>query len=510
MSFVRDISGLIKRNHVLFIVISITLAILIIAWRVYYKRLTDSNITEEQRKKKLPLIDFVIAVLNALVLPLLISVITMDGDSIAYQMELQTMYNDACAYMDDGEYAKALHQWENLLKEDPDNARYHNKMGDTYFYMGDYENAFSEFTYASNIEINAEHMFDMGRTKYMLGEYEQASSLYEKAIEEEADNASYYYGNGLAYYKLEKYEDACINYEEALKLYKKKDLIARTYKEYGMARFRQDNLDEALRLFHKAVDNDLDNVEYPKYVTMIQSRLQVEENLMDAVAHNRYGNSLFNLRLYDDAIKEYQKAIQLDSVNTVYYSNTANAYYQMKDYDSAESILVEGLNVSEDDARCLKMRERIRIVRMMQDNDRNLDLSFKYLRVSIELLDMNVARQEAKKIRDIDPRNSDVDKYLSLIDSYYATADDASNWEVKYDLASRYYELGFFELAKVEFEKLVRLNADNAGYQNYYGCALYELGEYQDALVAFEKASELEPDNESYKQNADLAKAMLQ
>ena len=60
------------------------------------------------------------------------------------------------------------------------------------------------------------------------------------------------------------------------------------------------------------------------------------------------------------------------------------------------------------------------------------------------------------------------------------------------------HEMGRFDEALVAAQKAVELEPDNARYQDSFGVTLHEMGRFDEALVAKQKAVDLEPDNALY------------
>jgi tetratricopeptide (TPR) repeat protein len=111
-----------------------------------------------------------------------------------------------------------------------------------------------------------------------------------------------------------KFEQALSLYDEALRdtsLPPAK--LASLYNDRGVAKWRLQRYDEAVADFNKAVET------YPQYASL----------------YNNRGNVLLEMERAEDAIKDFDKAIALAPGYGAAYNNRANANHQMKRYDAA-------------------------------------------------------------------------------------------------------------------------------------------------------------------------------
>lgn len=77
----------------------------------------------------------------------------------------------------------------------------------------------------------------------------------------------------------------------------------------------------------------------------VASGLSVEEKKADAEKHKQTGNGQMSRKKYDEAIESYDKAIALDPLNPVYYSNRAAAYSSKGDHISAVGDAEQAISV---------------------------------------------------------------------------------------------------------------------------------------------------------------------
>jgi Tfp pilus assembly protein PilF len=63
----------------------------------------------------------------------------------------------------------------------------------------------------------------------------------------------------------------------------------------------------------------------------------ISANSKSPEAYNNRGLAFYNLKRYQDAVKDYSQAIRLNPEDAIAYNNRGNAYYEMMKYEPAES-----------------------------------------------------------------------------------------------------------------------------------------------------------------------------
>ena len=182
-----------------------------------------------------------------------------------------TLYLRAVVLHNDMNYQKALALLQELIRRDPNNARYHDSCGVTLHEMGRYKEALAEKQKATELEPdNARYHDSCGVTLHEMGRYKEALAESQKATELEPDNAKYHDSLSTAYHRLGKYEDA---------------------------------LAESL----KALELEPDNARY----------------------HDSCGITLHAMERYQEAVDAFKKAVELDPKKAIYYSNLSQTYKKM-------------------------------------------------------------------------------------------------------------------------------------------------------------------------------------
>ena len=141
--------------------------------------------------------------------------------------------------------------------------------------------------------------YEKARNLYEEGEYDQAERLYLQILKTNSKGyADVFNKLGLIYHRKEKLSKAADFFERAISLnpkYTEASLnLAVTYNDLG-------RFDEANRVFSKATS--VVKAEPTALDPFIQGKL--------ADAHGKLGDQYFDLALYDDALEEYRKALNL-------------------------------------------------------------------------------------------------------------------------------------------------------------------------------------------------------
>ena len=147
------------------------------------------------------------------------SEVTQAVQNITNQTELQKLFREAVWLADTGKNQEAMERFRDLIKKNPQNARYYFWMGVVLYRMGRYEEAEKEQRKAIELEpSDASYYNDLGVTLYKMELYEEAEKEQRKAIELEPSDASYYNDLGITLYKMERYEEAEKEQRKAIEL----------------------------------------------------------------------------------------------------------------------------------------------------------------------------------------------------------------------------------------------------------------------------------------------------
>ena len=232
----------------------------------------------------------------------------------------------------------AIEDFTEAIKYKSDYAPAYNNRGLAYFSKGnlenskiDFDNAITDFSKA--IELNsqfAEAHYNLGRTHFLRGEFTLAIRYYNTAIDLKSEK-DIYYDRGVAWLHLQEWENA------------KSDLTCA--KNLGV------DIINLFRDLYKSLENceRLIGANLPLDVVLLLGGKQMStpsqtlhENvprtvldLKDAIFYNNRGLNYKENREFDRAIKDFDKALELNTDFAEVYNNRGNVYRSTSDFSKA-------------------------------------------------------------------------------------------------------------------------------------------------------------------------------
>lgn len=279
-----------------------------------------------------------------------------------------------------GEWLSSLDESKKALETDPTNAEALASRARAHVNANQLEVAKDEITQAIALNPNnSEYTVILGNVYFAAGEYSNAMDCYNQVLAADANNAEAYFQRGMIYFDRDKNYDAAIS-EFDLAVAKKPD-FAEVYYKRGMA-YLNKSVNNPDMLNQSAPPNNLigafDN--FSKYLTFdnvpnkadaAQRRKNLGDMLAthyrmngdrgnadkyfnivndggDAATHIKRGKEYLNpgmavitesesdkIKRIDDAIAEFNKAVELEPNNADAYCARAEAYVE-KGWNNAE------------------------------------------------------------------------------------------------------------------------------------------------------------------------------
>ncbi|CAI5730856.1 unnamed protein product [Hyaloperonospora brassicae] len=194
----------------------------------------------------------------------------------------------------------------------------------------------------------AEDAKQRGNALYKQKQFSEAIACYQEAIDQDANNMSYY--SNLAAVKLEMGQyDACIeDCKKAIEVGRANRadyaLIAKAYVRIGNACVKkgetEENLTAAIESYEGAqMENRSKTVE--RTIKALQTKLRKARELAyidldKALAAKNEGNEFFKNGEFPQAVERYTEAIKRDPSCAVYYANRAAAYTKLTSFNEAK------------------------------------------------------------------------------------------------------------------------------------------------------------------------------
>lgn len=283
-------------------------------------------------------------------------------------------------YLAEGYFkANRLREFEDLfeksedLKDKPEEkARIYNRIGNLFFET--YENKKSIPYYKKATELApaiAVYYANLGGTYRELKQWDESNEAYLTAVKIEPNNAGYHNSLGNIYYEIGNWEEAKKSYAMAIELDNQPIFLCNLGRAYG----NLGQLNEMIKYCSKAVElrrttpTDAFGLDY-YYAFLAEGyfnagRLEEFEKFFEksgdlknepdkkAIVYNQIGNLFFNTRKVSESIPYYKRATELAPGVAVYHSNLGGSYRALKQLDEAikeyELAIEKAMKINPDD-----------------------------------------------------------------------------------------------------------------------------------------------------------------
>ena len=308
---------------------------------------------------------------------------------------------------------------------------------------------------------------------------------------------------------------------EAIKSYE--DIIDRnpdfamSYFRLGRIYYSEDNLEDAVYYFRKAITLNPFNYTYNSYITNIAKKLAKE------------GNEIFRRKDYEAAALKYIQSTKIDPTYTEAYYRSGKAFYMLGDYESARRSLELGLDNSNEHVQSLKL---IGDIEAKEGNDsKAIDWYQKAVEVNsnyhiahyalgksyyklqkngMALSSLNsavIANPDYAKAYEligiIEKENGNLESSISNFK--LAVKNDKKAYIANFRLASVLNELKKYSEAKIAAKACIDIKRKYAAAWFELGIAEKNLGNKAAAKIAFKEASK----NRKWKESAEYEIKML-
>ncbi|MFQ5876140.1 MAG: tetratricopeptide repeat protein [Acidobacteriota bacterium] len=265
----------------------------------------------------------------------------------------------------------------------------------------------------------------------------------------------------------------------------------------------------------------------PEGERRIREKLQSLGYLRQDTANSHNNRGILHLRMgrYEEAIGEFERAIERSEDLAIARINIARARLAMKQYDAAASVLGELLESSPRSKEAENLLGTIRMEQgRLQEAKAHFERALRYepnfteAHNSLGLLYDRLGRTDEalrlfRRAVEVDPDYAEPYNNIGLIHKREGRPDEAiaafrraieadPEFAGSYsNLALMYEEKGDLEKAERQFRNALRRDANNADVRSNYGGLLYMLGRLQEARRELERTIELDPSHASAHNN---------
>lgn len=452
-------------------------------------------------------------------------------------------YNLGIAYLEAGQYDRAVPEFEAAIKLDADFIAAHCALCRAYLEQDELENASTAVTAA--LELDAMHQpalllcdtltqayYDRGKEYLNTERYTEAVSIFQKGLTlnaglargsqvSDVENKHIYVHLGAAYIGLQAYQEAIDALQDAIAL--DADLVDAHY-NLGYAYVEQGSYDQAIPHLERAIaiapnlkrahyhlaraHRELGNLEAATHALTETLRLdpnyQRAHELANPIkqAHYNRGVTYLNDERYSEAVTALQNAITLDPDFTTAHYNLGLTYLKMETYQRAVDVL---------------------------QKTTTLDPNYKAAHHTLALAylgqqELGKARDAAREALKLDANYQPALSLLEAIDPSFTPPEpqttpppepeppveqqpDAKSKEEKhYELGIAYRNSEMYTEAIAEFQKAIDLDPDFVAAHISLGEVYLEMGQLDDAENAANAALRIDPNSQPARQLLDAIK----
>lgn len=214
-----------------------------------------------------------------------------------------------------------IQKYKKLLKETPNDAETHCKLGTEYKRLGYFQQAIQHYKEAIRIKPSPTTQNNLGFLHLELKHYPEATRHFTQTLRINPDNADAHNGLGEINLALKRYKEAIQQFTKAIEI------------EHGKAIYHY-NLGKA----YQKLDHFTDAANKYKEAVLIEP--------FKSESHFYLGFSYCKLGQYEDAIREFKETIKIDPDSAEAHSNLGFAFTAMGNHSAAIKAYKEAIRIN--------------------------------------------------------------------------------------------------------------------------------------------------------------------
>jgi clan AA aspartic protease (TIGR02281 family) len=221
--------------------------------------------------------------------------------------------NRGTAYAEKGDLDRAINDFNEAIRLDPNDARWYNNRGGAYLAKQDFVRAIADYNEAIRLDPTyAVALHNRGFAYQSKQDFDRAIADYNEAIRLDPNDARWYHGRGNSYQSKQDFDRAIADYNEAIRL---DPTFADALNNRGAVYRIKGNLGRALADYNEAIRLD------PK----------------NSLAFSNRGLAYQAKPDLDRAVADCNEAIRLDPGNTAAFTGCGLAYEAKGDRERARA-----------------------------------------------------------------------------------------------------------------------------------------------------------------------------
>ena len=229
-------------------------------------------------------------------------------------------------------------------------AEAYNLQGETSLSRKQYDNAIKDFSRAININPKfVDALINRGGTYADLGRFNDALGDFNDALKYEKKDAGLYNKRGEIFLENNLYDQAIKDFSSAIVL---NPMFSDAFLNRGRAYSEKGMPEEAMNDFNQAIKADSDHADihlFDRAAPPIQEDKESKADRGEAESLNQQGVANMEKELYDEAIKNFTQAIELQTTFADAYINRGRIYTMQKEINQAvadfnQAVMFDPLN----------------------------------------------------------------------------------------------------------------------------------------------------------------------
>lgn len=411
------------------------------------------------------------------------------------------LYAEVLSYK--GQYMEAAGVYERLLKAKPDDLELYFDWAFMLVKADKFEEAIKVYDqYETRFGLDEEVVAQKQRLYVKLGKIDKAAAEIRKLISNDPKEARYYKMLADLYEANDMRDKASKVYEELLEIDKDNPnamlYLADMYRikgqheqalEYLKKAFSnpQLNIDLKVRILFPYLQQLMTGQQDKKEEAFMLAQILIETHPGEAKAHAIYGDMLYQDKQMEDALAQYEQALEIDSSVFEVWQQVFFIHNELRNYEELDKST----------AAALELFPSQPLVYFFNGVAKN---QLKKYKEAVEILSLGEPLVIENPLLKSQMLSSLGEAYNYMKD--YANSDSAFEKALTYDADNAYtlnnyaYYLSVrgenLERAKEMSAKSIRLVPGNASFEDTYAWILYKMEDYKGALEWIEKAMESE------------------
>ncbi|MEW5801403.1 MAG: tetratricopeptide repeat protein [bacterium] len=403
--------------------------------------------------------------------------------------------NTGTFYYTQGNYDKAVEQFQLMLKANPKDVFTHFVLGYIYDKQGLTDQAIQELQESIRLDpsyINAYN--NLGTIYNRLGRQKEALDVFKIALQLNPDYLEVHDNLGVVYFALGEYDKALESFQRAA------EINPNGYEYYN-------NMGSVY-----LAKGDYENGE-----KMILKALELNPKTVDGL--NNLGSIYINQGKYSQAIEKFQELVELDPNHADGWTNLGTAFLGSGKFDEAQKALERAIHIKPAVPKAygslgtlfMKQGKSYQAVEQFQKSlNLEPDSSEAHYNLGIAYYSngqINQAIEEYNRAIALDPQNPSAHVNLGIV--YFATGQidksqdeyqkalslDPHHLEALINLGVIYYNKGEYDLAIKTYQDALLVNPNSIQPYVNMGLAYLAKGMTREAIAEYQKALKINPRN---------------